>query len=130
VLVAVAIAFLWMFGAFGFTGMDMMQGIDAKFWGVVVMGGAVVILFFLPWLDKSTVKSIRYRPSWHKAVFGVFIVDFIVLAYLGTQPPSPTGERISQLGTLFYFGFFLLMPWWTRKGTFKTPPERINFAGH
>jgi ubiquinol-cytochrome c reductase cytochrome b subunit len=130
VLVAVAIAFLWMFGAFAFSGMDAMQGIDAKFWGVVVMGSAVVILFFLPWLDKSPVKSIRYRPGWHKAVFGVFIVDFVVLAYFGTQPVTEASTRLSQLGTLFYFGFFLLMPWWTRKGAFKTPPERITFSGH
>jgi ubiquinol-cytochrome c reductase cytochrome b subunit len=130
VLVVLAIAFLWMFGALGFIGSDALQGIDAKFWGVVVMGGAVIILFFLPWLDKSPVKSIRYRPGWHKAVFGVFIVDFVVLAYLGTQPPSPTGERISQLGTLFYFGFFLLMPWWTTRGEFKPVPERITFAAH
>ena len=57
------------------------------------MGGAVVILFFLPWLDNSPVKSIRYRPGWHKWVYGVFVVDFIVLAYLGMQPPSPIGER-------------------------------------
>jgi ubiquinol-cytochrome c reductase cytochrome b subunit len=129
-LVVLAIAFLWMFNAFGFTEIGFLQGIDAKFWGVVVMGGAVVILFFLPWLDKSPVKSIRYRPGWHKAVFGVFIVDFVVLAYLGTQPPSPPGERISQLGTLFYFGFFLLMPWWSRLGEFKPVPERITFAAH
>jgi ubiquinol-cytochrome c reductase cytochrome b subunit len=130
VLVLLAIAFLWMFNAFGFTGLALLEGIDAKFWGVVVMGGAVIILFFLPWLDKSPVKSIRYRPGWHKAVFGVFIVDFVVLAYLGTQPPSPPGQTISQLGTLFYFGFFLLMPWWTRRGTFKPVPERITFAAH
>jgi ubiquinol-cytochrome c reductase cytochrome b subunit len=129
-LVVLAIAFLWMFNAFGFTGVAALQGIDAKFWGVVVMGGAVIILFFLPWLDKSPVKSIRYRPGWHKAVFGVFIVDFVVLAYLGTQPPSPAGERISQLGTLFYFGFFLLMPWWTTRGKCKPVPERITFAAH
>jgi len=129
-LVVLAIAFLWMFNAFAFTGMGFLQGIDAKFWGVVVMGGAVIILFFLPWLDKSPVKSIRYRPSWHKAVYGVFVVNFVVLAYLGVQPPSPTGERISQLGTLFYFGFFLLMPWWSRLGEFKPVPDRITFAAH
>jgi len=129
-LVVLAIAFLWMFNAFAFTGMGFLQGIDAKFWGVVVMGGAVMILFFLPWLDKSPVKSIRYRPSWHKAVYGVFVVNFVVLAYLGVQPPSPTGERISQLGTLFYFGFFLLMPWWSRLGEFKPVPDRITFAAH
>ena len=129
-LVLLALAFLWMFNAFGFTGIGMMQGIDAKFWGVVVMIAAVVILFFLPWLDKSPAKSIRYRPSWHKLVLGVFIVDFVVLAYLGTQPPSPIGERVSQVGTLFYFGFFLLMPWWSRLGEFKPVPERITFAAH
>ena len=104
--------------------------IDAKFWGVVVMGGAVVILFFLPWLDQSPVKSIRYRPSWHKYLYAVFVVVFVVLAYLGVQPPSPIGERVSQVGTLFYFGFFLLMPWWTRLGQFKPVPDRVTFTPH
>ena len=108
----------------------MMLSIDAKFWGVVVMGGAVIILFFLPWLDHSPVRSIRYRPQWHKALYGVFVVVFMVLGYLGVQPPSPLGERVSQLGTLFYFGFFLLMPWWSRQGTFKTPPDRVVFHPH
>ncbi len=103
---------------------------DAKFWGVVIMGGAVIILFFLPWLDHSLVKSIRYRPSWHKYVYAVFVVNFIVLAYLGVQPPSPIGERVSQVGTLYYFGFFLLMPWWSKLGTFKTPPDRVTFNAH
>jgi ubiquinol-cytochrome c reductase cytochrome b subunit len=126
-LAVVALVFLWLFGAFDFAGIS---GIDPKFWGVVVMGGAVIILFFLPWLDSSPVKSIRYRPSWHKWVYGVFVVDFLVLGYLGTQPPSPGGQLISQIGTLFYFGFFLLMPWWTRLGEFATPPERINFVAH
>ncbi|MBT0569407.1 cytochrome bc complex cytochrome b subunit [Curvibacter sp. CHRR-16] len=104
--------------------------IEAKFWGVVVMGGAVVILFFLPWLDRSPVKSIRYRPSWHKYVYAVFVVDFVVLAYLGVQPPSPIGERVSQVGTLFYFGFFLLMPWWSALGQCKPVPSRVTFQSH
>ncbi|MDM0017982.1 cytochrome b [Variovorax saccharolyticus] len=108
----------------------MMLSIDAKFWGVVVMGGAVVILFFLPWLDHSPVKSIRYRPSWHKYVYAVFVINFLVLGYLGVQPPSPVGERISQIGSLFYFGFFLLMPWWSRLGEFKPVPERVVFNAH
>ncbi|HUG22141.1 cytochrome b [Piscinibacter sp.] len=127
-LVAATVAFLWMFNAFGFTGIEALQGIDAKFWGVVVMGGAVIILFFLPWLDKSPVKSIRYRPDWHKYIYALFVVTFIVLGYLGVQPPSPIGERVSQIGTLIYFGFFLLMPWWSRMGQFKPVPERVTFA--
>jgi ubiquinol-cytochrome c reductase cytochrome b subunit len=108
----------------------LMLNIDAKFWGVVVMGGAVVILFFLPWLDHSLVKSIRYRPSWHKYVYAVFVVNFFILGYLGVQPPSPIGERVSQFGTLYYFGFFLLMPWWSRLGEFKPVPDRVTFAAH
>jgi ubiquinol-cytochrome c reductase cytochrome b subunit len=104
--------------------------IDAKFWGVVAMGGAVVILFFLPWLDNSEVKSIRYRPSWNKILYGIFVINFLILGYLGTQPPSAIGERVSQVGTLFYFGFFLLMPWWSRLGTFKRVPDRVIFAAH
>ena len=108
----------------------LLKSFDAKFWGVVLMGGAVVILFFLPWLDNSPVKSIRYRPSWHKWLYGIFVILFVVLAYLGIQPPSETGTLIAQIGTLYYFGFFLLMPWWSTIGSFKPVPERVNFAAH
>jgi ubiquinol-cytochrome c reductase cytochrome b subunit len=108
----------------------LMLSIDAKFWGVLVMGGAVIILFFLPWLDHSPVRSIRYRPTWNKYLYGVFVINFVVLAYLGVQPPSSMGERVSQVGTLFYFGFFLLMPWWSRLGEFKPVPERVTFSAH
>ena len=100
---------------------------DAKFWGVVVMGGAVMILFFLPWLDRSPVKSIRYRPGWHK----------VCLRRVRGRLPDPRLPRhaaavaridadCSQVGTLVYFGFFLLMPWWSRLGTFKPVPERVR----
>jgi ubiquinol-cytochrome c reductase cytochrome b subunit len=112
------------------TKLPFLNGIDAKFWGVVVMGGAVVILFFLPWLDNCTVKSIRYRPDWHKYLYAIFVLNFVVLAYLGVQPPSPVGERVSQVGTLFYFGFFLLMPWWSALGEVKPMPDRVTFAAH
>jgi ubiquinol-cytochrome c reductase cytochrome b subunit len=108
----------------------MMLSIDAKFWGVVAMGGAVVILFFLPWLDDCSVKSIRYRPDWHKYLYAAFVINFFILAYLGTQAPSAIGERVSQVGTLFYFGFFLLMPWWSRLGDAKPVPTRVNFVAH
>jgi ubiquinol-cytochrome c reductase cytochrome b subunit len=108
----------------------LLKVFDAKFWGVVVMGAAVIVLFFLPWLDHSPAKSIRYRPGWHKVVYGVFVVFFLVLGYLGSQPPSEVGNYLSQVGTLVYFGFFLLMPWWSQLGTFKPVPERITFTGH
>ncbi len=108
----------------------MMLSIDAKFWGVVAMGGGVMILFFLPWLDNSPVNSIRYRPQWHKYLYAIFVLDFLVLGYLGIKPPSLINERLSQLGTLFYFGFFLLMPWWSRLGTPKPVPDRVTFTAH
>jgi ubiquinol-cytochrome c reductase cytochrome b subunit len=108
----------------------MMLSIDAKFWGVVVMGGAVIIMFFLPWLDNSEAKSIRYRPSWNKWLYMVFVINFFILGYLGVKPPSPTGELVSQVGTLIYFGFFLLMPWWSRIGECKPVPTRVTFAAH
>jgi ubiquinol-cytochrome c reductase cytochrome b subunit len=106
----------------------LLKSLDAKFWGVVIMGGAVIILFFLPWLDKSPVRSIRYRPGWHKWVYGIFVVFFFVLGYLGIQPPSPLGTLTAQAMTIYYFGFFLLMPWWSRLGAFKAVPDRITFA--
>jgi len=120
----------------------LLKSFDAKFWGVVVMGGSVIILFFLPWLDHSEVRSIRYRPSWHKYVYGVFVFFFLILGYLGIEPPGVWGgitigsltldiaQTVSQVGTLLYFGFFLLMPLWSRAGEFKPVPDRVVFAAH
>ncbi|MEN9842373.1 MAG: hypothetical protein RLZZ612_202 [Pseudomonadota bacterium] len=108
----------------------LMLAIDAKFWGVVVMGGAVVIMFFLPWLDYCEARSIRYRPSWHKWIYAIFVINFFILGYLGVKPPSPVGELVSQVGTLIYFGFFALMPWWSRLGECKLVPTRVTFAPH
>jgi ubiquinol-cytochrome c reductase cytochrome b subunit len=103
---------------------------QAKFWGVVVMGAAVITLFFLPWLDRSPVKSIRYRPLFHKVFYGIFVLMFFMLGYLGTKPPSATSNILAQIGTLLYFGFFLGMPVWTRLGTFKPVPDRVKFSAH
>jgi ubiquinol-cytochrome c reductase cytochrome b subunit len=108
----------------------LLKTFEAKFWGVVVMGAAVMILFGLPWFDRSPVKSIRYRPGWNKLLYAVFVVVFIVLGYLGMKPPSVIGTLISQAGTLYYYGFFLLMPWWSRMGEFKPVPDRVTFHPH
>ena len=108
----------------------LLKTFDAKFWGVVVMGAAVMILFLLPWLDRSLAKSIRYRPGWHKAVYAVFVVDFFVLGWLGIETVSDGKTLMAQIGTVYYFGFFLLMPWWSRLGQFKPVPERVVFQAH
>ena len=104
--------------------------LDAKFWGVVAMGASVMIFFAMPWIDNSEVKSIRYRPDWHKYVYAAFVIVFLVLGYTGVQPPSPVAQVIAQVGTLLYFAFFLFMPWWSAMGKFKPVPDRVTFAAH
>ena len=121
-------------------GVALLKTFDPKFWGVIIMGGAVIILFFLPWLDRSPARSIRYRPDWHKTVYVVFIIWFVVLMILGIMAPGPifsqpslewlTNERVALVGTLVYFGFFLLMPWWSQLGTPKPVPDRVTFKPH
>ena len=104
--------------------------LDAKLWGVALMGLSTTILFLLPWLDRSPVKSMRYRPGWHRGVLGAFVVAFFTLGVLGMLPPDPLRTGISQICAGVYFGFFALMPWWSRMGTFKPVPDRVQFTSH
>jgi ubiquinol-cytochrome c reductase cytochrome b subunit len=114
---------------------------DSQFWGVLVMGVAVVILFFLPWLDRSPVKSIRYRGARYKVWLALFVVSFLVLGYLGVVPVTVWGQFpegwpvlggadratvASRVLTVVYFLFFLLMPWYTARDTTKPVPERVT----
>lgn len=85
----------------------------SQFPGVVAMGLSIVVLFFLPWLDRSPVKSIRYRGAIYKWMLAMFVVSFIGLGYLGTQPSTPVATWIARLFSVTYFAFFLLMPWYT-----------------
>jgi len=110
----------------------------SQFPGVLAMGLAVVVLFFLPWLDRSPVKSIRYRGPYYKIALGVFVVTFLVLGYLGTVPTNAWGqfgpwlgeaERatvVARIGTVLYFLFFILMPWYTARDSVKPVPERVT----
>ena len=108
-------------------------GVEAKFWGVVVMGAGVVILAFLPWLDRSPVKSIRYRGPIFKTLLALFVFSFLTLGFLGTQAPNYAffglipGAPIAQLMTAYYFLFFLTMPWWSKIDKCKPVPERVRF---
>jgi ubiquinol-cytochrome c reductase cytochrome b subunit len=104
--------------------------LDAKFWGIVLFGSSVMILGALPWLDLSSAKSIRYRPEWHKYVYIVFGISFLTLGYLGTLPPTAGRTLVAQIGTCLYFGFFMLMPWWSAMGKFKPVPNRVTFHPH
>jgi len=82
--------------------------IDSKLAGVLVMFGAIIVLFFVPWLDTSKVRSAAYRP-WYKLFFWLFVANAIVLGWLGSRPAEGTYVIMSQLGTLFYFAFFLVI---------------------
>jgi ubiquinol-cytochrome c reductase cytochrome b subunit len=104
----------------------MLRAIPDKLFGVMVMGGATLILFGLPWLDKSPVKSIRYRPFLHKLLIALFCVAFVILGYLGMQAGSTAQTWLARGLTVFYFGFFVFMPFWSRMGSFKTVPERVT----
>jgi len=98
----------------------------SQFPGVVVMFGAIIIMFFLPWLDRSPVKSMRYKGTLSKIALGIFAVSFIVLAYLGLQPASPIGTFMARVFTVLYFLFFLLMPIYTKLEATKPVPERVT----
>jgi ubiquinol-cytochrome c reductase cytochrome b subunit len=99
--------------------------IDAKIWGVLFMGLAIVLFFFLPWLDRSPVKSIRYRGWMYKTALALFVIAFVVLGYLGTQPAAGPNLIIAQVCSVIYFLFFFLMPWYTKADRTKPEPERV-----
>ena len=98
----------------------------SQFPGVLAMGAAIVILFALPWLDRSPVKSIRYRSPMYKWALGVFVISFIMLGWLGVQPVTPLNALLARVFTALYFAFFILMPWYTSIGKTKEVPERVT----
>jgi ubiquinol-cytochrome c reductase cytochrome b subunit len=117
------IAPVWYFTPF----YAILRAVPDKFLGVVVMFAAIAVLFFLPWLDRGRVKSIRYRGWMHRTWLGLFVVSFLVLGWLGMQPATPTLTVLSQVFTVIYFAFFLLMPFYTAMDPTKPEPERVRF---
>jgi ubiquinol-cytochrome c reductase cytochrome b subunit len=116
------IAPVWYFTPF----YAILRAVPDKFAGVIAMGGAIVVLFMLPWLDRSKVKSIRYRGGMFKKALLLFVISFISLGYLGTQPATPLATTMARIFTAVYFGFFLLMPLYTRWEKTKPLPERLT----
>jgi ubiquinol-cytochrome c reductase cytochrome b subunit len=98
----------------------------SQFPGVVVMGAAVVVFFFLPWIDRGKVKSIRYRGPLYKIFLATFVVSFVILGYLGVLPPSDGRTLVARILTVVYFLFFFLMPWYTKIDKTKPEPERVT----
>jgi ubiquinol-cytochrome c reductase cytochrome b subunit len=117
------IAPVWYFTPF----YAILRAVPDKLGGVIAMGGAIVVLFLLPWLDRSPVKSIRYRGNIYKGALAAFTVAFLILGYLGALPPSPGRTLLAQICSLVYFLFFFLMPIYTKMDTTKAVPERVTY---
>ena len=100
--------------------------IDAKVWGVIAMGASVMVFFLLPWLDRSPAKSIRYRGPIYRVALALFVVSFLILGYLGTQTVTEGRTLLSQVLTVIYFLFFMLMPWYTKIDKCKPEPDRVT----
>ncbi len=101
-------------------------GIDASFWGLLVMFGGIAILFVLPWLDRSPVNSMRYKGWYSRIALLLFVVSFIILGVLGTMASSGPRIVLAQICTVIYFAFFFLMPWYTKKEATYPEPARVT----
>ena len=103
----------------------MLRAVPDKLGGLVVMGAAIAILFVVPWLDRSKAASIRYKGILSKIAMTVFIVSWLMLAWLGTVPVTALRINLSIIGTIIYFAFFLLMPIYTSIEKTKPVPDRL-----
>lgn len=116
------IAPVWYFTPF----YAILRAVPDKLMGVIAMGAAIAVLFVLPWLDRSPVRSMRYKGWISKLFLLVFCVAFVILGVLGVLAPTPARTLLSQVCTVLYFAYFLLMPFYTRLEKTKPVPERVT----
>ena len=120
------IAPVWYFTPF----YAILRAVPNKLLGVILMGTAVVSFFFLPWLDRSKVKSVRYRGWLYRAFLIVFAISFLALGYLGLKPATPAYTNAARIFAVIYFAFFFLMPWYTRADQTRPVPDRVTYDAH
>lgn len=116
------IAPVWYFTPF----YAILRAVPDKLLGVVAMGGAIAVLFVLPWLDRSPVKSMRYKGWLSKIWLLVFCISFVILGVLGVLAPTPERTLVARICTVLYFAYFILMPFYTRMEKTKPVPERVT----
>ncbi len=104
----------------------LLRAIPDKLMGVIALGAAIFILLLLPWLDKSPVRSMRYKGYYSRYALGAFVICFFILGYLGTVNVTPVKQYLARACAVVYFAYFLLMPFYSRCETHHTPPERIG----
>lgn len=107
----------------------ILRAVPSKLGGVIAMGAAIAVLFVLPWLDRSPVRSIHYKGILSKIALAIFVVSFLILGYLGGTASTPTSTIVGRICTILYFLYFLLMPFYTSIEKCKQPPERVT-GGH
>jgi ubiquinol-cytochrome c reductase cytochrome b subunit len=105
---------------------SILRSVPDKLFGVIAMDAAIFLWFFLPWLDRSPVKSIRYRGLLYKSALTIFVISFLVLGYLGTQPATPLMTMFARVFAITYFAFFLLMPVYTKLDKTQPVPKRVS----
>jgi ubiquinol-cytochrome c reductase cytochrome b subunit len=120
------IAPVWYFTPF----YAILRAVPSKLFGVILMGVAVLAFFFVPWLDRSRVKSIRYRGWLYRGFLIAFAISFLALGYLGLKPATPTYTNAARVFGFIYFAFFFLMPWYTKADQTKPVPERVTYHAH
>ncbi len=120
------IAPVWYFTPF----YAILRAVPSKLFGVVLMGVAVLAFFFVPWLDRSRVKSIRYRGWLYRGFLFAFAISFLALGYLGLKPATPAYTNAARIFSVVYFAFFILMPWYTKADQTKPVPERVTYHAH
>jgi ubiquinol-cytochrome c reductase cytochrome b subunit len=108
----------------------ILRAVPSKLFGVILMGAAVLAFFFVPWLDRSRVKSIRYRGWLYRGFLIAFAISFLALGYLGLKPATAAYTNAARVFSLVYFAFFILMPWYTKADQTKPVPERVTYHAH
>jgi len=115
------IAPVWYFTPF----YAILRAVPDKLLGVCAMGLAIAIVFVLPWLDRSPVKSMRYKGWLSRTALALFCVAFVALGYLGMQPATAATTWAARVCMVLYFGYFLAMPLYTRREITRPVPDRI-----
>ena len=115
------IAPVWYFGPF----YTILRVIPDKLFGAIAMFGAIVMLFLLPWFDRSNVKSLRYRSLVHKLNLAQFCVCFVILGILGTMAATPIANLVGAIASFGYFGYFVALWVYSKNERTKPVPERI-----
>ena len=119
------IAPVWYFTPF----YSMLRAVPDKLGGFIVMAAAIAILFVLPWLDRSPVRSIRYKGLFSRVAILMLAAVFIILGYLGVKAPTAARTVLTQICTVLYFSYFIGIYFWTRIESTKPEPDRITMDG-